>query len=213
MLQRVVPRPAQSFSHELYVCHRNSFLSEITVRYAQPSDVPLAKEVIGFIKNNEEMNIDFKAAVTFEHCTLRAFVTLSGKDIVGVAIVMPQEEMLYLHTHYDIKAFADLKLHNTDCHGILKHFTVSPIFNCHIRFFLSEILRLSEYTSLYYLHHHITTEQYKVGLPKTLFFSDYSDFGINFTIFYCLHGGTNYLFLMNSTINVIYIHPFSGLVT
>ena len=148
---RVVPRPSRSFSHELYVCHRNSLFSELTVRQATELDLPKVKSLITLLRNKLDMLTEFEAAVT-NATNLAAFVVLSENDVVGVAIVTPEEDVLHLQTHYDIEAYANLKLHTFYSHGVLRYFSVSPIFSCHQRFFMSEILRLSDFTSLYYIH-------------------------------------------------------------
>ncbi|KAJ9598965.1 hypothetical protein L9F63_010559, partial [Diploptera punctata] len=149
---RVVPRPSRSFTHELYVCHKNSILSDITVREATTSDIPLVTSLISYQINKEKIQVDFEAAINYDTNTLQAFVVLADNYIIGLAVVEPEDEMLYLTTHYNIEGYANLNLYNINSHGVLKHFSLSPIFSCHLRFLLSEIMRLTDFTCLYYQH-------------------------------------------------------------
>lgn len=47
LMVRVSPRPSSNFEHELYVTHRESIRSELTVREATQNDVSIIENLIG----------------------------------------------------------------------------------------------------------------------------------------------------------------------
>lgn len=57
--------------------------------------------------------------------------------------------MEYLAHHYHVSELIDFDLHKIDYHAILKHLILSPIYHPHARFFLRDIMRMADVTSLY----------------------------------------------------------------
>lgn len=57
--------------------------------------------------------------------------------------------MEYLAHHYHVSDLIDFDLHKIDYHAILKHLIMSPIYHPHARFFLRDIMRMADVTSLY----------------------------------------------------------------
>lgn len=57
--------------------------------------------------------------------------------------------MEYLAQNYYVSDLMDFSLHKIEYHAILKHLILSPIYSSHGRFFLRDIMRMADVTSLY----------------------------------------------------------------
>lgn len=146
---RVIPRPISTYPHELYVLHRNAILSNISARVAVKSDTKAIEELLSQIAKAGRVFLDFMAAVN-ENSDISAFVLLSEDRVVGLAIITDEENFEYFKSHYQTAYWIDEDHHKCDAHGFLEHLVLSPIFQRHSRFFLREILRLTDYSVLYY---------------------------------------------------------------
>lgn len=57
--------------------------------------------------------------------------------------------MEYLAQHFHVSDFIDFQLHKLENHTMIKHLVLSPIYQTHARFFLRDVMRMADVSSLY----------------------------------------------------------------
>ncbi|KAK6624035.1 hypothetical protein RUM44_010893 [Polyplax serrata] len=147
---RVTPRPLKRFKQELYVCHKSSIMvTFMRVRRIMKSDLPEIRKLLQGIRNKESIYADVASSCFYEDSAYQGFVLICFHSIVGIAVLCNENEMEYLAHHYHVSDLIDFDLHKIDYHAILKHLIMSPIYHPHARFFLRDIMRMADVTSLY----------------------------------------------------------------
>jgi hypothetical protein len=67
-----------------------------------------------------------------------------------VAVIRQEEDIEFLRSTYNIEDFILYTQHRREEHGHVNHFALMPIFSFLTKYFIREILRKSNKTSLYY---------------------------------------------------------------
>lgn len=65
-------------------------------------------------------------------------------------MLTPENNLEYLKAFYDLYSILNPDRHKYGEHGVIEFCVVSPIFHQHNKFFLAELLRMSDYSILYY---------------------------------------------------------------
>uniref|UniRef100_A0A1Y1KGI0 Cilia- and flagella-associated protein 61 N-terminal domain-containing protein n=2 Tax=Photinus pyralis TaxID=7054 RepID=A0A1Y1KGI0_PHOPY len=146
---RVAPRATSTYPHELYLLHRNSVLSTLETRQAAVPDIEEVQEFIENIPVAHTFIDNFLAAIC-EEDDFESYLLTSENKIVGVAVIRQENENEYLNNHYNVNEWINEEYHKDDGRALLIHLVLSPIFQRQSQFFLREILRLSDYTVLFY---------------------------------------------------------------
>ncbi|XP_026479838.1 cilia- and flagella-associated protein 61-like [Ctenocephalides felis] len=158
---KATPRTVKTFDHELYITHKNTILCPLIVREAEMGDMNGLISLLSSVRRREDILDEFEAAVSFSEkgcddleevqpfqCPLRAFVAHSNGTLVGVAIITPENDAEYLKAHYNLDHHISYAYHKDQ--AILRHMVLGAIFQPHSKFFLKEIIRLSDVSLLYY---------------------------------------------------------------
>lgn len=82
---RATPRPVTDFPHELYVLHKNSLMTTMSVRVAVRSDMEVVERLAATLIKPEPLLVSFASAVNDDESEYRAFTFLSDDYTVGVA--------------------------------------------------------------------------------------------------------------------------------
>lgn len=104
----------------------------------------------------------FSFSTIFSHNKL-SYILFSKRDIYKVNatelmrlihsrffyIFSYEDGLEYLTEHYHVSDLIDFDLHKIDSHAVLKHLTLSPIYQTHARFFLRDVMRMADLTALY----------------------------------------------------------------
>ncbi|KAL0278426.1 UNVERIFIED_CONTAM: hypothetical protein PYX00_000254 [Menopon gallinae] len=147
---RVTPRPLKRFKQELYVCHRSSvMITFMRVRRMVKSDLAEIHRLLQGIRHREFIYADMANSCIYPDSAYGGYVLICNKSIVGAAVVCYEDGLEYLTEHYHVSDLIDFDLHKTDSHAVLKHLTLSPIYQTHARFFLRDIMRMGDFTALY----------------------------------------------------------------
>ncbi|KAF5281306.1 hypothetical protein FQR65_LT14767 [Abscondita terminalis] len=146
---RVAPRPTSTYPHELYILHRNTIMSELSVRPAVISDVEEVQRLIENISVIQGLIDDFLSAVCDEY-DFTSYVMISEDKIVGVSVVKDETNFDYLKAHYILTEMLEEEHYKSASYGLLLHLVLSPIFLRHGKYFYKEIMRLGDYTALNY---------------------------------------------------------------
>lgn len=151
---RATPRPVCMFKQELYVLHRNTISSSLEVREAVSSDLSNVEKLVSTIPKQEMFLYNFKMAISGHtegnDAFIAAYVMLNRGSPVGVAVLKEEDDVEYLKTHYELNNWFDELHHKAGSHGLIEHLILTPIFQKHSCFFLSELHRISDFTVLYY---------------------------------------------------------------
>ncbi|XP_053316609.1 cilia- and flagella-associated protein 61 [Spea bombifrons] len=151
---RAVPLSTSTLSQELYLFHRAGLINSIQVREARSSDVPAVEKLLETLNVQDgvlnDLRIYNQARRDSDGTPVQAFVAEVADQIVGVSVLRNEEDIEYIRSHYNIEDFIYFNHHQRDEHGLLQHYTLSPIYKHYSKHFLKEILRLSHKSCLYY---------------------------------------------------------------
>ena len=151
---RVTPRETNKISQELYVFHRAGLVKSFEVRAAKQSDYDMVERLARTIQSRDsimtDLDIFLKSRKDPSGLNVEAYVAQVMGRVVGVAIIRPEEDIEYLRSNYNIDDFILYTHHRREEHGHIHHFALVPIFSYLTKYFLREILRKSNKTSLYY---------------------------------------------------------------
>jgi thioredoxin reductase len=154
---RAVPHPSSSLSQELYVFHKCALLETFGVRFAVPSDLDSVQHLVDGTSHSETIVKDVENYLTAKRdrieegaTSLYVLVATCLDQVVGVAVVRQEQSLDLLRAHYNIEDFVYFNYHEPEEHGRLHHFVLNPIFHCLGRHFLTEVLRHTHKTCLYY---------------------------------------------------------------
>lgn len=118
------------------------------MREARRGDFDDIEDLLSTIPKRDAFLRDFRAAL--EGTTLEAYVLRSEQRVVGAAVLQPEPDLEHLRTHYQLDYWFDEKHHKTGCYGNVEQLTLSPVFQKHVRFFLTELHRLADFSVLFY---------------------------------------------------------------
>ncbi|KAF5296312.1 hypothetical protein FQA39_LY12529 [Lamprigera yunnana] len=145
----IAPRSTSIYAHELYVVHKNAINSNFKVRASKISDVEAVQNLTKNVMLRHALMDHFLSAVC-EGEDFLSYVLMTEDKVVGVAVVRGECEYEYINSHYDFSKWIVDDHHKKTSFGVLLHLVLSPIFLRQCRFFLKEILRLSDYSVMSY---------------------------------------------------------------
>ncbi|CAG4996675.1 unnamed protein product [Parnassius apollo] len=150
----VPTKPNICSKYALYIAHRNAVLSKLRVREAELIDVPLIAQILNTLEAKETMwTVEKSVKKKNEE---RIFVLKSGSSIVGLGVLETTEQKDFIQSKYNLDSYQIHKYHYRS-QGIyagfstLKTVLVYPVFEAHFRFFVREMMRLSECNNLLWL--------------------------------------------------------------
>ncbi|GJQ86024.1 hypothetical protein Trydic_g14968 [Trypoxylus dichotomus] len=124
LMVRVTPRPSSNFENEMYVAHKSAVNCKLRVREATKNDIDTLDSFLGKLRTME-MHQHFISSVTDLDSPYTTYILFSYNSIVGFAILSDQDDIDYIHSHYQLNTWTDVARHK-------------------------ELHRLSDYTILFY---------------------------------------------------------------
>ncbi|KAL4711072.1 hypothetical protein ACJJTC_009443 [Scirpophaga incertulas] len=129
----------------LYVAHINSVRGEVRVRRGEASDLDALRDVLQHAPRAVDLIDLFNTSLASP--ALNSFVLLSQKQPVGVVILGPLQDGTAIRTQYALEP--EPRRARTDA-AILAG-VLSPALEPHSRWYMRELLRLSHYTTLFWI--------------------------------------------------------------
>eukprot|EP01022_Parablepharisma_sp_SALTPOND_P008302 TRINITY_DN1355_c0_g1_i1.p1 TRINITY_DN1355_c0_g1~~TRINITY_DN1355_c0_g1_i1.p1 ORF type:complete len:1491 (-),score=241.80 TRINITY_DN1355_c0_g1_i1:5780-10252(-) len=143
-------KPESTFSHVLYVLHRDSLLgNQLKVRLAEPGDYGKTREFLQPLVNSEEATESIYEVMVNKDPTKQCFLTTLHDDIMGVLVLSKDVNLPYYQSHFHIQDYMLLREHERSGHKRVLTFVMNPIFEKYSRFVLREALRLTAASSFY----------------------------------------------------------------
>eukprot|EP00943_MAST-04B_sp_MAST-4B-sp1_P002176 g2176.t1 len=157
----VSPRPSSTFSHVLYLLHRDGLLaSEVRVQRALESHLKQLTPMLSALPNGSEVA---EAVVTAlgnsnkdlsQNPTMASFVALCRDQVLGVVVLTRKgcdaSSTSWMQTAYDLEDYVVYSQHDHTEQAFITHYVINPIFSRCTRFVLREAMRLYNKTCLYY---------------------------------------------------------------
>ncbi|KAJ8720127.1 hypothetical protein PYW07_012170 [Mythimna separata] len=132
-------------NESLYVAHVNSIRGSMSVRSGEACDVNSLKEVLENAPRIDKLIDLFQS--TLKSDSLQSFTLLSEHQPIGVVVLGPLDKASSIRTHYDLEP--EPRKAGTD--AMILAGVLSPAFEPHARWYLRELLRLSKYTTLFWI--------------------------------------------------------------
>ncbi|CAH1987496.1 unnamed protein product [Acanthoscelides obtectus] len=158
---RVVPRSTGVFPYELYALHKSAVLGHVRVVAGSSKHIPAVKRLISTIPNNSFVLQEFEKSIKDPATPYLPFVFLCEEQVIGLAILSEETDLLYLQAHYDL-SYINTRVHRSDSYGVIETLLINPIFQRHSKLFLSELHTLGDFSVLFYRHTpYDTTDAYR----------------------------------------------------
>ena len=156
----VAPAPSSTFSHVLYVLHRDALLSS-DVRVSELDDVTVdvILDMVVNLANNEEITGAVKECMELlqqqgSKARQRGFVPMCNGQVLGIVVMedrtCDKSGVEWMRSAYRLDDYVASDRHSDGKHGRILHFAINPIFTRSTRFVLREIMRQTSKTMLYY---------------------------------------------------------------
>jgi len=159
----VEPRPGSTFSHALYVLHRDAVaaLGRVSVaRYSRSSHHSQLKRLLLGNRNASAILEAAEVCREFEDIPLSenprevVFVAMVGRQVIGVVCSnrnsTSTDDVAWLKANYHIESFVVFERHRARNQAVLSHAAINPLFSLHTRFILKEAMRLYDKTVMYH---------------------------------------------------------------
>ncbi|CAH0549570.1 unnamed protein product [Brassicogethes aeneus] len=150
----VPPRPEGTFPNSLYLLHRNSMVGQIAVRSATEEDEMGIEDLLKELPSRDNLRRLYHSSIESPWRPYLCYLLTCEDDIIGMAVLSEFRDSDYLMGHYNISRWMDYRYHRTGCNGLIEYLVVTPVFHKQGRHFLSELHRLSDFSSLYYKTSH-----------------------------------------------------------
>nr|CAI5824831.1 unnamed protein product [Callosobruchus analis] len=158
---RIAPRSTGVFPYELYTLHKSAVLGSVRVVAGRSEHIPAVKRLISTIPNNSLAFQQFEKGIKQKYTPYLPFVFLCEEQVMGIAVLSEETDLLYLQSHYDL-SYINASVHKPDSYGVIETLLMNPIFQRHSKFFLRELHRLGDFSVLFYRHTpYDTTEAYR----------------------------------------------------
>jgi len=143
-------KPESTFSHVLYLLHRDSLLGpKLNVYLAEADDYARAKEFLLPLMNNNEALDSVTEVLVNGDKTKQCFLIALNADIMGVLVMSKDVNLPYYQSHFHIQDYILLREHQRTQHKRIVTFVINPIFEKYSRFVLREALRLTAASAFY----------------------------------------------------------------
>eukprot|EP00946_MAST-07B_sp_MAST-7B-sp1_P003123 g3123.t1 len=149
----VQPKPGSSFSHVLYVIHRDALLaSQIRVEPVSDTHRGQLDAIVSELDNSEEINAALdacldasKSASLSSNPEMAAFVPKCGDSVLGVVILSTancgKAGIEWMKTAYRLEDYIATDQHDSTAQATILHFAINPIFQRSTRLIIREIMR------------------------------------------------------------------------
>ena len=157
----VSPRPSSTFSHVLYLLHRDGLLaSEVRVQRALESHLEQLTPMLSAIPNGSEVAEAVVAALgnsnkaLSQNPNMASFVAVCRDQVLGVVVLTRKgcdsSSVKWMQTAYNLEDYVVYSQHDHTEQAFITHYVINPIFSRCTRFVLREAMRLYSKTCLYY---------------------------------------------------------------
>ncbi|KAG6440925.1 hypothetical protein O3G_MSEX001538 [Manduca sexta] len=129
----------------LYVAHVNSVRGDVKVRPGEAYDIPELNNILEHAPRAQALLDLFESSLT--SCTLQSYILLSQNQPIGMVVLGPLEDGAAIRTQYDLEP--EPRRPRTD--GTILAGVMSPALEPHGRWYIRELLRHSQYTTLFWI--------------------------------------------------------------
>ncbi|KNE70514.1 hypothetical protein AMAG_14638 [Allomyces macrogynus ATCC 38327] len=147
---RVPSVPTKQPAHVLYMAHRFGHQDKVTVRRGTAKDVP---DVLNLLQSNAWEGKLRTCDAEFEPCRAEGrsfFVVEAYQQLVGVALLKHAPIDQYVR-EFDVERWVEPRLHDLALKlNQCELFVMNPLFECHARWVLQDIMNLAETSVLVY---------------------------------------------------------------
>eukprot|EP00042_Codosiga_hollandica_P047651 m.520350 g.520350 ORF g.520350 m.520350 type:complete len:1192 (+) comp57494_c0_seq1:53-3628(+) len=151
---RVAPLRNNILHQELFLTHRFSVLTDLSVRAVSLADVAAVDLLVKTLATSDAIMADVQRALASSRdadgSQLGVFVVLCLEQVVGVVIARSTQDGSRLRAQYDLEAHMLFSQYTLDEHMYLHHFVVNPIFQPSNKFILREAMRLMRKSCAYF---------------------------------------------------------------
>jgi hypothetical protein len=134
--------------------HRVGLVKAFEVREAKQADYDKVAKLVDTIESRDailsDLNVFLQSRKDPNGINVEAYVAEVMGRVVGISIIRPEEDIEYLRANFSIDDFITYTQHRREEHAHIHHFALIPIFSFLTKYFIKEIMRKSNKTSLYY---------------------------------------------------------------
>ncbi|XP_062529602.1 cilia- and flagella-associated protein 61 isoform X2 [Bombyx mori] len=129
----------------LYVAHVNSVRGNMSIRPGEAFDVPALHNLLDHAPRAQALLDLFDSTLTSR--TLQSYIMLSENQPIGMVVLGPLEDGTTIRVQYDLEP--EPVRPGTD--GSVLASVISPVLEPHRRWFMRELLRRSQYSTLFWI--------------------------------------------------------------
>lgn len=158
---QIASKPLSTFSHTLYVFHRDSLTIDLQVKRLEKKDRRAAKSLLYGMENERIIFNGIENAMEELHLAPNqnpskiAFGVWAQDQIVGLCTLSTKqttpEGIAQLNGSFRLTDYLTLAHHSPEQQIVLEHYVINPIFVKRNRFVLKELFRQCNKTCMYYL--------------------------------------------------------------
>ena len=150
----VPKKPENTFTHVLYIIHRDSLYEEdLVVQRGASSDLEGVKELLDTLDDKKQAFDQIYEATVNPDSQNLSFVCRIGDDVVGAFLLAKDINLDYYKSHFHIQDAILMNEHERKGHTRLIFSVINPIFERCTRYILKELMRLSSNTCMYFEIH------------------------------------------------------------
>jgi hypothetical protein len=150
----VAKKPENTFTHVLYIIHRDSLYEEdLVVHRATTNDLDRIKDLLETLDDQKNAFDQLYEATVNPDSPNLSFVCKIQEDVIGAFLLAKDVNLDYYKSHFHIQDSILLGEHERKGHTRLLFSVINPIFERCTRFILKELMRLSANTCLYFEIH------------------------------------------------------------
>lgn len=146
----VEKKPQSTFSHVLYVIHRDSLMGcQQKVHLAEPKELMNVQEFLEPLPNTKDLMETVRNILESKDLAKQCLVATLHNEVTGVCVITKDVNLPFYQSHYHIQDYMLLREHERTGHKRIISFLVNPIFEKYSRFILREVMRLTAGSALY----------------------------------------------------------------
>lgn len=154
---QIPKKHGSSFEHVLYLLHKDTLMfSSLMVRRSKVADVFDLKPFLQDCSDKETVEKDMLEGIKDLSSKKIVFSVFCEEVIIGIYVLTKNVNLHYYSSHFCLQDHLLLTEHSKDSHTRLLHAVLNPLFTKYTRYFLKEILRLTNKTALYFETHERT---------------------------------------------------------